>query len=267
MSWKNIKTFLILLFIIINTYLVFSTDGFFQKPTVTYVDKSTIKDVAIVVKNNYNISLSANIVPKKVTNLKNIDVTNIIYTDALKKSGFDFEINGASFEVKIKTQTYSYNEDNAKKQVSDILEKLGIKNDNYKISTYKSDKGIVCNINQAISEYPIFNSKIKAVCASSEIKLYGTWYVTDIKKEKELITASKMTDITSVIIDVADKCNKSDGTQVKITQIGYGYYVPSYDENIVSKTSPAIPCYMIKTDEGLKYYYDATNGKPIKQED
>ena len=126
---------------------------------------------------------------------------------------------------------------------------------------------MVCNINQTISKYPIFNSKIKAVCTASEIKLIGTWYITNVKDHKELSTSVQMADITSVIIDMASSCSKTNGEQTEITYIGYGYYIPSYDENIVSKTSPAIPCYMVKTDEGLKYYYDATNGKPIKQED
>jgi len=267
LSWKNIKTFLILLFLVINAYLIFSTDGIFKKSTVTYVDKNTVKDVTAIINDNYNIKLSPDIVPTEINNIKNIDVTNIIYTDEFKKSGYEISINGAEFKSDIKTDTYSYNEDNAKKQVGAILKKLGISSDTYNISVRKDDKGIVCTAKQVISKYPVFNSRIEAVCTSSEIKLSGTWYIAKIKDEKEISTSSKMTDITSVIIDVADSCSKSDGTQVEIIKIDYGYYVPSYDENIVSKTSPAIPCYMVKTDEGLKYYYDATNGKPIKQED
>ena len=45
------------------------------------------------------------------------------------------------------------------------------------------------------------------------------------------------------------------------------YFVSYYDENAVSKSASAIPCYMIETDSGLKYYYDVLNGNLLKQED
>ncbi len=268
MSWKNIKSFLILLFIIINVYLVFSTNGFiFRKSNATYVDKNTVNNTVNIIKNNYNISLDKGIIPKYVDNLVNTDVTNIIYTDDFTNSRHEFVTKAGSFEATIKTTTYSYNEQNAKEQIVSILDNMGILKDTYVLDIYKSDEGLICNVSEVFSPYPIFNGKIKAVFMPSSIKLSGAWYIPQSKDTKNLTSSSKMTDITSVIIDMAGKCAKSDGTKVKITDIDFGYYVSSYDENAVSKSSSAIPCYMLKTDEGLKYYYDASNGKLIKQED
>ena len=266
MSWKNIKTFLILLFVIINAYLIFSTNGMiFKKSTVTYFNKDTIEDAAKVAKTNFNVSLSADIVPTQVKNLKNLSVTNLIYTDKFKNSDYNPTIIGAGFEINIKTNTFSYNEKNAKEQVEKILDEIGISKETFVLKSYKADEGLVCNASQVIGDYPLFNGRIKAVCVSSKITVSGTWYITETHAKANPL--AKMADLTSVIIDAADRFEKSDGSKTVITSVDYGYYVTSHDESIVSKSSPAIPCYMVKTDGGLKYYYDATNGKAIKQED
>ena len=203
--------------------------------------------------------------PSKLENLNNINVTNFIYTDKFKASKHKPDIKGAGFELTLKTNTYSYNETNAGKQVAKILEEIGIDKNTYRLKTYKADEGLICNIEQLAYDYPVFNGTIKAVCVSSKISLSGTWYIAENMPKTS--STVKMSDITSVIIDAAGQCAKSDGSKVKITSIDYGYYVTSHDESVVSKSSPAIPCYAVKTDRGLKYYYDATNGKAIKQED
>lgn len=268
MSWKNIKTFLILLFSLINIYLIFSTNGFvFRKQNTTYIDKTTIENTVNIVKNNYNITVDASIIPKSVNNLRNTDVTNIIYTDKFSKSQYNFKTKGGTFETTIKTGTFSYNEDNAKTQIKDVLKTLGIEENTYTLNIYKTDEGLVCVADEVFSPHRIFNGKIKAVFMPSEISVQGAWYVPQSKDTRNLKSSSKMADITSVIIDMAEKCAKSDGSEVEITNIEFGYYVSSYDENVVSKSSSAIPCYILKTDDGSKYYYDALNGKSIKQED
>ena len=268
MSWKNIKTFLILLFIIINIHLIFSSNQpLFKEENITTVNKETIADVTAIIKNNYNVDLKTDIVPTKITNLKNIDVTNIIYSDNFKNSKYNFEISGAGFGADIKTNTFSYNEEIAREQIIEILQEIGIEDKSYKLKCYKGDEGLICIADQFFAEYQVLNGHIKAVCVPSNITIKGTWYITNPEDEKNIKTSSKMTEVTSVIIDVAGSCSRSDGSEVKIQSVDYGYYVSSYDENVVSKSSSAIPCYMVKTDSGLKYYYDASNGKPIKQED
>lgn len=268
MSWKNIKSFLILLFFIINAYLIFSTNGFvFKKTDATYVDKDTVSKTAEIIKKNYNVSLDTSLVPKHVDNLINTDVTNIIYTDGFKKSEYEFKTHSGAFETEIKTSTYSYNEKNAKEQFVKILKNMGIADNSYTLDITKSDEGLVCNAKEIFATYPIFNGRIKAVFMPKSVHLAGAWYIPQSNDTKNLTSSDKMTDITSVIIDMSEKCAKSDGTPAEITHIEFGYYVSSYDENVVSKSSSAIPCYMLRADDGLKYYYDASNGKSIKQED
>ena len=70
MSWKKIKTFLILLFILINLYLIISTSGSVVRfNSVTVVDSETLKKTSSVISSNYNISFKESDVPLKIHNL------------------------------------------------------------------------------------------------------------------------------------------------------------------------------------------------------
>jgi len=268
MSWKNIKTFLIILFLIINIYLIYSQYGFdFKSSNASYVNKDTLNDSVSIIKNNYNVNIDKNIIPEKLNKLSIIDVTNIIYTDKFKNSAFKFETSGSGFNAHIETETYSYNEANAKSQFAGILNNMGIDKSSYIIDVKKTDEGLVCKAKARIKPYDIFNTGIKAVFAPKKINLSGTWYIAEegiLEKNKK---KDDMADIPSVLIDLADWSSKSEGSPKTITGFSYGYYVSSYDENSASKTSSAIPCYMLTTDEGLKYYYDSLNGKRLKQEE
>ncbi|MBO7289659.1 MAG: hypothetical protein J6V03_06700 [Clostridia bacterium] len=267
MSWKNIKTFLIVLFLIINVYLVYSQYGFgFKSSGASYINKDTLNDAIGIIEKNHNVKLDKSIIPSKVKKLGIIDVTNIIYTDEFKNSKYTFETNGAGFKTHIETQTYSYYEENAKNQFVKILSDIGIEKPSFNVEVKKTDEGLVCEAYGLIEPYKIFNGKIKAIFTPRKINLFGNWYIAEegiLKKHKP---KEDMADIPTVIIDVSSRCVKSDGTQTCITEFEYGYFVSSYDEQSASKTSSAIPCYMIKTDDGIKYYYDSLNGNLLKQE-
>lgn len=267
MSWKNIKSFLIILFLIINLYLVFSQYGFnFKSSDFCYVNKKTLSDSISIIKKNYNVIADKAIVPEKVKKLGIIDVTNIIYTKKFEKSGYGFKTNGANFEVQIETDTYSYNETNAKLEFVKILSDIGIDKGTYKLSVKKTDIGLVCTAMAVVEPFHIFNASISAVFAPQKINLHGSWYLAEKDVLEENKRKEEMADIAAVLIDVAALCTKSEGGKTEIEDIEYGYYVSSYDENSASKTSSAIPCYKIKTDAGIKYYYDSLTGKLLKQE-
>ena len=268
MNWKNIKTFLIILFLIINLYLIYSQYGFnFRASDTSYVDKNTLSDSINIIKKNYNVNLDKNIIPDKIAKLGIIDVTNIIYTEKFKKSDYKFETKGTVFKTHIETETYSYNEANAGAQFAQILNDIGIDRQTYLTDIEKTDEGLVCTASGLVKPYEIFNGRIKAVFTPKKINLSGSWYITKEGILKKTKKNEDMADIPSVIIDTAGWCANSDGSPKTITDFSYGYYVSSYDENSASKTSSAIPCYMIETDDGIKYYYDSLNGKRMKQEE
>ncbi len=261
MSWKHIKSFLIILFIIINIYLLLSTYGLgFRKKNMSYTNPNAIKDTISIIKKNYNIFIDSKLIPTKVSNLPIVDVTNIIYTDKFKNSKYDFKIRGSVFEADIKSNTFSYNETNAREQFQKILSDIGIEKESYKLTVSKTDRGLICTADETMNPYPIFNGRITASFSPSDINLKGKWHIAPGENNDKNIN-QEMTDITGVIIDLADKISRSDGSRINITDISYGYYISSYDENSASKSSSAIPCYMLCADDGSKYYYDALTGK------
>lgn len=250
-------------------YLVYSTSGsILRLNSVTTVDYETISKTVDVIGQNYNISVDKKLIPSKIDNLNNIDVTNYIYTDDIKNSEYKIRASGALFNTDISTKTYSYNEANARKELVDILSHMGIEEQTYKLNFSKSDTGLVCIADEYVADYPILNARIKAEFTPTSIALEGQWYfphTTDVKSQD---TSLRMTDITGVLIDTAERSTQNTENPPKsISQIRHGYFVSYYDENAISKTASAIPCYMIETDNGSKYFYDASNGKFLKQED
>ena len=269
MNWKRIKTFLIVLFLIINIYLLSTTSGsvIFRMPSVTKIENETVKKTISVISDNYGVSVSEDVIPLKITHLVNIDVTNFIFTDYFEKSAYDFVQNESDFECEIKTHTYSYTEAIAKEEITHILSEIGIDSSTYKLTFKKSDYGLVCIISEYVSDYPVFDGKIYAEFTSSTIKLKGNWYFTKMTEVEKYGTSERLTDITSVMIDCVSAISVNRKEKYSISNIDYGYIVEYYDDNVITKSASAIPCYMIETDFGHKYFYDAYNGNFIKQEE
>ncbi len=266
MSWNHIKTVLIFLFLIINIYLIYSSGGITSSKSVTEFDEETIAETVEITKNNFGIYVDKNIVPLKLDNLNNIDATNIIYTEKFDKSGYDIKHENGTFYADIETKIYSFNESNASDEVIRFLKNLGIDENLCELNFSKSDEGLVCVINEKFSQYRVFNGRITIIFKASEMHVRGRWYIPETSETKSKNSSLKMISISGVIIDAAQKM-QLENTGKKITDIKYGYYVSYYDENKASKSASAIPCYMIKTDSDYEYYYDAINGKSLKQED
>ena len=151
------------------------------------MNKKTLSDSISIIKKNYNVIADKAIVPEKVKKLGIIDVTNIIYTKKFEKSGYGFKTNGANFEVQIETDTYSYNETNAKSEFVKILSDIGIDKSTYKLSVKKTDIGLVCTAMAVVEPFHIFNASISAVFAPQKINLHGSWYLA----EKDVLEENK----------------------------------------------------------------------------
>lgn len=266
MSWKRIKTFLIILFLIINLYLFFSNDNIRLKSETEFDNEYLSKTVQLINK-NFNIEINDDIFPSEIENLKMIDVDNIMFSQTFKKN-IKYTESGSGFCIQYSTNTVSYSENNARTEMESFLSKMGIDNDSYKLSFENSDDGLVCIADEYINGYPLFSGKIKAVFSSKKIDITGQWYINKSDSLKEADTSVKMADISGVLIDASSLAASDSSLSAKsFTDFSYGLYVASYDENVISKTATAVPCYMIVTDVGSIYYYDAVNGILLKQED
>ena len=269
MNWKRIKTFLIILFLIINIYLISTSSGISVVPTttVTKFDKETIDKTVSLISKNYDVEIDVGIIPTQFVNLRNIDVTNLIFDDRFQESKYNLIQTESGFECDIKTNTYSYTEEIATNEIDVILLDFGITPQSYKLRFEKSDYGLVCHINEYVSEYPIFDGYIKAEFTSSHIRLNGNWYFPEQIEVKVYDTSERLNDITSVLLDYASEYGGSVDGKRSIKKIDYGYFVSYFNENIITKSASAIPSYMIENHEGVKCYYDAYSGNFLKQEE
>ncbi|MBQ4527596.1 MAG: hypothetical protein II998_05950 [Clostridia bacterium] len=272
MSWKRIKTFLIILFLLINIYLISSTNGFKLK-SVTEFDVDNISKTVNVIYNNYGIRIDTTDIPKRITNLNIINVDNIMFSEEFVDK-YEFSKNAHGFSFSIATDTFSYNEKNAAEEIREVLDTMGIAGDSYKLEFKITDIGLLCTVYEYVDVYPLFNGRIEAHFSSREIKISGNWYFSQTESLEAKDTSLRMTDISGVLVDMAytayEQTIKSDASAdmpKAVKSIEYGYYVSSYDENVISKSASAVPCYMIETDLGSKYYYDVVNGNLLKQED
>jgi len=267
MSWKRIKSFLIILFLAINILLVFSSNSvlFTSK---TRFDNEVIEGTIDILNRNYGILVSEAIIPPYIDTLDSVDVTNIIYTEEFENFT-GLKAKQASFEGEFITDIFSYNEENALTEMKSILGKLNISDESYKITVKKVDKGILCNVYEYINKYKLFNGHIKALFTPGNVSLSGTWYIvqnTDLNDNTK--NNIRMADVTGVLLDLANISSADSAlTPKEITDIKYGYHLSYYDLNALTKSAPAVPSYLIETDIGSKYYYDAISGLLIKQEE
>ena len=268
MSWKRIKSFLIILFLLINILLIVSSDSIFFLPSWTKFNRNVINGTIDILDRNYGISVAEDVIPSYVGVIDNVDVTNIIYTREFDNIS-ELRSNKSTFYGELITDVYSYNEQNSLKEIKLILERLNIDKDSYKIDVKKIDKGILCNVYEYVGKYKFFNANIKALFTPGKIKISGQWYIVQNKEPRNfIINNTNMADITGVLLDLASiSASDKDQKFSEITGIKYGYHLSYYDINTATKTAPAVPCYMIETDIGSEYYYDAISGLLIKQEE
>ena len=266
MSWKRIKTFLIILFAVINIYLILSTGGI-RFRSVTEFDEKNINKTVDVIEKNFSVTIDKKLIPREIDNLKVIDVDNILFSKSFRDNNNITE-TGHGFKVTYKTNTASYTENTAMTEMKSLLQRYGIDEGTYKIKFNMSDEGLLCSVYQYVKSYPVFNGKISALFSSNKIAVSGQWYIPKTNDVKSKDTSLKMADLSGVLLDVSSSSTENkDLSFNKITYFDYGYYVSSYDESVISKTATAVPCYMFKTDIGSIYYYDAENGILLKQEE
>ena len=150
MNLGRVKTFLIILFLGINIYLIaagFSTTRF-------YLDKDTVSDCIEVLGEN-SVTLKEGVMPRYTVNLRGIDTDNTVYTNEFVKGGKNgFKTKGNTFSCMF-TPTDKTAE--PQKAVLGFLEENGFDTEHMKFSSAKEDG--VWYITCCVGDYSIFDSR------------------------------------------------------------------------------------------------------------
>lgn len=231
MNWERMKSFLIILFVGINIFLI----GFMLNSVknTTTVSKTVMTDTVSILNGN-NIYIDSNIIPLSADNPGSFEVMPVNVNSTYTSSK---NITDKSVESEIKK----------------ALKSVGIRKDY--IITENSD-GSYC-IGQKAYGLFIFDSLVNARIDGNAITLHGRWYTPN---SKPIGKDGDMRPITSVLIDFMNNPSRDINIHNCITSISIGYCVPGHDSGADYISMTAVPCYCITTSNGASFLYEASTG-------
>lgn len=253
MNLGRVKSFLIVLFLGINIYLIcnwYISSRFF-------VSSETIKST-IDILSDYGIELREETVPAHTVNLRNIDTSNIIYTPEFQenKSGL-ISVDGNTFSIDVKDSSISKKGEKAlRNAVTEYLKELGINSRHMK---YVNDNGnrYIC---LDIKGYEIFDSVIGIEPAEDGFSLEGSWFEPIGNRIRSRSRDRGTVYITSVLVSMTDDSEIMANAPFEIVSIKYGYLAGKPYGDGAHVTATALPYYKITDSKGNTYYYDAQSG-------
>ena len=239
MSWKNIKTFLILLFLCINVYLLIIT---YQSGNAKELTEGNIYDTWILLEKN-GITIDKNIIPKNAPEYKNIELSPLDFDD---KDSVKYDENG----VITITADVIINEQNAAGVIKDTMQKSGL--DTKNIVVKKKHDGYY--VAETVGGMQIFNNILRVSIDSGKTVFKGIWYeyhMTDSYRTAE----TKAVYATSALIAFISEFAQN-GSEITISDISFGYHAVTDRSTSNAKSISAAPCYCLTDINGKSYYYN-----------
>lgn len=255
MNLGKVKSFLILLFLGINIYLVvtlFLSTRFFENTDAVTNCASLLESRGIVLK--------AETVPKYTVNLKGIDTRNAVYaisalqSDDVVRDGnrFVFEADAASVGVgELKK---------AEKPLKRHLKSMGFKTKHMRFSYSKDTVLISCHAN----DFAVFDSYMTVTKKGDRLQFEGTWFEPLTDDVRSNTRSRNTVYITSVLMNMSQNEDIMKNAPFEITDISYGYLAHKPYGGGSHTTATALPYYRIKDNKGNTYYYDAQSGAYLK---
>lgn len=258
MNWERIKSFLIVVFVLINLFLIgFMALSFY---TSTSVSNETIADTVEILAAN-QITLDPDIIPRSVGNLQNFDVRNMATDGAFPGSYTVDEIGRFSYSVTL-DETVSLR--NAKSVTERLLKEAGIREyASIGQPQLQQDGSIQIAVAQTIQRYTVFNSTVAVRFMENTATVSGSWYQPETMP-RTVRGGRDLVYITSVLVDFINNPERPAATA--ISSIAFGYRVSDYNSGLTHKTIPAVPCYRIVTADGAVYDYNARTGEYFARE-
>lgn len=253
MNLGRVKTFLIILFLGINIYLIcnwYISSRFF-------VSRETVQ-TSIDILSDYGIELKEETVLKHTVNLRNIDTSNIIYTPKFQENKSDIvTVDGNTFTIDVKDKSVSKKGERAlKNAVTDYLEELGLSSGYMKYINKNGNRYIYLDI----KGYEIFDSVISIEPTQKGFRLKGSWFEPMGSRIHSRSRERSTVYITSVLMSMTGDKEIMANSPFEITDIKYGYLAGKPYGDGAHVTATALPYYKITDSKGNTYYYDAQSG-------
>lgn len=275
MNWSRTKTWLIVLFIGINLFLIFTLvkENIAQS---TISEKMVADTVAILARNG--ITIDEQIIPRKMPALSAVAVHNSIANQKTTAESMlggkpnykpdDNQYMRSTSVVQFSGDTFNFhninpaqknlykNPEEATAYAKAFLEKAGMNTDKAQI-TIVSDNGgeIKLLFTQRLDSYPLMDSQLEVTVTPGGISTAsGCWFYMADEQSGRGSAGGRVKEITSVLIDFISDSYRA-GSSTQITDITLGY--TTGNKSSYHKSVSAMPSWRITTSDGRVYYYDA----------
>lgn len=274
MNWSGAKNWLIVLFVSINIFLIFTIVKSDMRLSV--IDAGTIEQTVEILQRN-NIFVKADVIPTKTPKLGSIDVQNsvadfdefakrVLGEQAASLSGghYAFSTMRLSLEGDMILYTDSAPLDNikeltassAQRCVAEWLGKHGFENNMLSSYAAENDDGYTVYINQKIDRYSLLDSYFEAQVTKNGItRLYGSWFVPSSGQSAFSNDTARVKPITSILLDFARDDSRIKNGSDTILQIDLGYITG--EKNTHHTFATAVPVWRIRCSDGKDYFFEA----------
>ena len=270
MHWYKAKNILIMLFLIINIFLIYML--FATNHKNAKIPDSVI-DNTLLLLNGKNIEADKKIIPEK-------DVTVACYemkSAIMDKDEFSGMILGAvrgakdgSVNISFGKNTFNIeampgyrpfgriNAKNHKKTIEEILNNLNFPKSNFIIKSEKQLNGryeiVVC---QEYGGIPLFGGELKIIFNEEGlINISGNWFYNITDRQQ-----TNNTDIISTLLDFAVDTRAGGGRKIKNIYLTQYINSPNIDQEYQTISSiSSIPAYCIETEGAGSFIFDARAG-------
>lgn len=278
MNWSRAKNWLIVLFLGLNLFLIFTILRInIQSSTI---DKETVANVVSIMHAN-GITVSADNIPTKMPNLGPINVANNVvdydalawrvlgdgYEKAEEKHLYTKDSRRLLFEgdtVHFKDsnpneQLGALDEKAARSLVLDKLREYGFDMERAQVTAKKgADNAFYVMAAQKIDQYVLYDSYFYFVVTERGIEEFsGSWFVVSGGQDVLSNEAARVKSIASVLLDFArdrsDKLVKESSDT--IVKIDLGYMTKA--KETYHKNATAMPVWVIRCSDGQSYDYEA----------
>lgn len=276
MNWSRAKNWLIILFIGVNLFLVFTIIR--TNLQSSSIDKETVANVVNIMKTN-GITVAAETIPNQLPNLGPIDVSNnltdydalvsrVLGDDAVKEPDKPDYTSGSRrlwFEGDMILYHDSQPQEpidglNAKKAQDEALARLrayGFDMERARATaTQQPDGSYIVTVVQNIDQYALFDSYFYVRVAQDGIHEFtGSWFVVSGNQDMLANESARVKSIVSVLLDFARDEQRIANGSAEIVEINLGYMTKAKDT--YHKNATAMPVWVVRCSDGRVYDYDA----------
>lgn len=269
MLWNRAKSILIVVFFLINLFLLnYLVADNFQDNSRALLDLTAILSAK-------DIHLRVDKMPATVEELRVPELSSLLMEEAVAKklianpvateNGFTSEDQTARMELRdglffYRNESpgdggfYNVNQDNAVAKIRPYLDKLGVGHLAYAVDIATIGEDIVVEYAYRVGEYRLFDTHFSVTVTKNGVKQIKGFLGT---ADSANGFSYQLSQLETVLLSLAQ--NQLQG--IEITHIELGYYLINYRDALVSQ---AIPVYRLRTSMG-ECILDARDGVEYNQ--